>query len=72
MLKNMRVFIAFRVLLYSSREVATSFANITHITHIADNSCLQSISFTYHLSRYKVLIILRQTVVSTFRNFNAP
>ena len=28
MLKNMRVFIAFRVFLYPGRKVATSFANI--------------------------------------------
>lgn len=32
MLKNMRVFIAFRVLLYPNREVATSFANIIRYT----------------------------------------
>ena len=32
MLKNMRVFIAFRVFLYPGRKVATSFANITGIT----------------------------------------
>ena len=29
MLKNMRVFIAFRVFLYPGRKVATGFANIT-------------------------------------------
>ena len=32
MLKNMRVFLAFRVFLYPGRKVATSFANITGIT----------------------------------------
>ena len=31
MLKNMRVFIAFRVFLYPGRMVATSFANGTHV-----------------------------------------
>ena len=33
MLKNMRVFIAFRVFLYPGRKVATSFANGNYNPH---------------------------------------